>query len=76
MRTWIERLLTLVLAVTMAACGHGSTAPSPPASAAGIWLGTLGLGSSAGQPLGIFWDATETGNTGLSRAHASAISSR
>lgn len=77
MRTWIGRPMTLVLAVTMAACGHGNTAPSPPpASAAGIWLGTLGLGSTEGQPLGILWDASETGNTvsGTVRFYAGPLS--
>ena len=65
MRTSITRSFMLVLAMTMAACGHGSTAPSPPpsASAAGIWLGTLGVGSQEGQPLAILWDASETGTT-------------
>ncbi|HKW02466.1 MAG TPA: hypothetical protein VJN96_21760 [Vicinamibacterales bacterium] len=78
MRTWIGRSLTLVLAVTMTACGHTSTAPSlpPPASAAGVWLGTLGIGSTEGQPLGILWDATETGNTvsGTARFYAGPLS--
>src|SRR5262249_51942042 len=70
------RPLTLLLAVTMAACGHGSTEPSPPpsASAAGVWLGTLGVGSAEGTPLGILWDASETGNTvsGTARVYARA----
>ena len=67
MRTSITPPFMLVLAMTMAACGHGSTAPSPSlppsASAAGVWLGTLGVGSAEGKPLGILWDASETGNT-------------
>lgn len=78
MRTWIERSLMLLLAMTMAACGHGSTAPSPPPSpsAAGIWLGTLGLGSTEGRPLGILWDASESGNTvsGTARFYAGPLS--
>jgi len=67
MRISITPPFMLVLAMTMAACGHGSTAPSPSlppsASAAGVWLGTLGVGSAEGKPLGILWDASETGNT-------------
>lgn len=67
----------LVLAMTMAACGHGSTMPSPPpATAAGIWLGTLGLASTEGTPLVILWDAGETGNTvsGTARFYAGPLS--
>ena len=68
----------LLLAMTMAACGHGSTAPSPPpsAKAAGVWLGTLGVGSAEGTPLGILWEATETGNTvsGTARFYAGPLS--
>lgn len=78
MRTRIGRPLMLVLAMTMAACGHGSTAPSPPpsASAAGVWLGTLGVASAEGTPLGILWDANETGNTvsGTARFYAGPLS--
>ena len=77
-RTCIERPLMLVLAMTMAACGHGSTAPSPPpsASAAGVWLGTVGGASAEGRPLAILWDASETGNTvsGTARFYTGPLS--
>jgi hypothetical protein len=58
----------LLLAVTMAACGQGSTAPSPsppanPANVAGLWTGTIGVTSQEGRPLGVNWIASETGNT-------------
>ena len=76
MRTWIGRPLMFLLATTMAACGQGSTAPSPPVSAAGIWLGTLGLTSPEGRALGILWDASETGSTvsGTVRFYAGPLS--
>jgi hypothetical protein len=77
-RTLIGRPVMFFLAMTMAACGHGSTTPSPSpmVDAAGVWLGTLGLGSPEGTPLVVLWDATETGNTvsGTARFYAGPLS--
>ncbi len=77
MRTLIWRSSMIVLAMAMAACGHSSTAPSSPmASAAGLWLGTVGTPSVEGRPLGILWEATEDGNTvsGIARFYNGPLS--
>jgi len=80
MRPWIRRPLMFVFAMTMAACGQGSTAPSPPpaspANAAGLWLGTIGGTSEEGRPLAVLWDASETGNTvsGIARFYTGPLS--